>query len=111
MTAQSAQVRAAAHRRKFKKELETEQMSARVRKVVEALGVVDRSTRAVVFAAAGVFLGYAAITFDPGKAKGVDGTLRRFASTSIGPWLLVLVALVLVVFGLYCFCEAGRRRV
>jgi hypothetical protein len=98
-------------RRRFKKELKTEQMSARVRKVVEALGVVGRSTRAVVFAAAGVFLGYAAITFDPGKAKGVDGTLRQFASTSIGPWLLVLVALGLVVFGLYCFCEARWRRV
>ncbi|MEV5705989.1 DUF1206 domain-containing protein [Actinoallomurus sp. NPDC052274] len=98
-------------RRNFEKQLKTEQMSARVRRVVEALGMVGRSTRALVFAAAGVFLAYAAITFDPGKAKGVDGTLREFASTSVGPWLLVLVAFGLVVFGLYSFCEARWRRV
>ncbi|MFL6054829.1 MAG: DUF1206 domain-containing protein [Actinoallomurus sp.] len=97
-------------RKNFEKQLKTEQMSARVRKAVEALGMVGRSTRALVFAAAGVFLGYAAITFDPGKAKGVDGTLREFASTSVGPWLLVLVAFGLVMFGLYSFCEARWRR-
>ncbi|MCO5996746.1 DUF1206 domain-containing protein [Actinoallomurus rhizosphaericola] len=97
-------------RRNFEKRLKTEQMSAGIRKVVEALGMVGRSTRALVFAAAGVFLGYAAITYDPGKAKGIDGTLREFASTSVGPWLLVLVALGLVIFGLYSFCEARWRR-
>jgi Domain of Unknown Function (DUF1206) len=98
-------------RRNFEKRLKTEQMTPRVRRVVEALGMVGRSTRALVFAAAGVFLSYAAITYDPGKAKGVDGTLREFASTSVGPWLLVLVALGLVIFGLYSFCEARWRRV
>lgn len=100
----------AALRRNFERDLKTEQMSPPVRRVVETLGMVGRTTRAVVFAAAGVFLVYAAITFDPKKAKGVDGTLREFATTSVGPWLLVLVALGLVVFGLYCFCEARWRR-
>lgn len=97
-------------RRNFEKQLKTERMSARVRRVVEALGMVGRSTRALVFAAAGVFLGYAGVTYDPGKARGVDGTLREFASTAVGPWLLVLVAFGLVVFGLYSFCEARWRR-
>jgi hypothetical protein len=98
-------------RRHFADPLKTEQMSPRIRRIVEVLGMVGHTTRAVVFAAAGMFLGYAAVTFDPGKARGVDGTLREFASTSIGPWLLVLVALGLVVFGLYCFCESRWRRV
>lgn len=97
-------------RRKFRKQLKTWQMSARTRRVVEVLGMVGRSTRALVFAAAGALLVYAAVTFDPGKAKGVDGTLRQFADTAAGPWLLVLVAAGLVVFGLFSFCEARWRR-
>jgi Domain of Unknown Function (DUF1206) len=96
---------------KFEKKLNTHEMSPPVRKGVKTLGVVGLSTRAVVYAAAGAFLTYAGITFDPGKAKGVDGTLREFAHTGAGPWLLVLIALGLMVFGLYSFCEARWRRV
>jgi hypothetical protein len=96
---------------KFEKKLNTHEMSPPVRKGVKTLGVVGLSTRAVVYAAAGAFLAYAGITFDPGKAKGVDGTLREFAHTGAGPWLLVLIALGLILFGLYSFCEARWRRV
>lgn len=96
---------------KFEQKLNTYQMSPTTQKVVKTLGVIGKSTRAVIYAAAGVFLAYAAITFDPGKAKGVDGTLREFAHTPAGPWLLLLVALGLIVFGLYSFCEARWRRV
>jgi uncharacterized protein DUF1206 len=74
-------------------------------------GGIGIAVRAVVYAAAGAFLAYAGITFDPGKAKGVDGTLREFAHTGAGPLLLVLVALGLIVFGIYSFCEARWRRV
>jgi hypothetical protein len=96
---------------KFEKKLNTHQMSPRVRKAVKAVGIVGRSTRALVYAAAGAFLAYAAISYDPNKAKGVDGTLRQFAQTAAGPWLLVLVALGLVVFGIFSFCEARWRRI
>lgn len=98
-------------RTKFEKKLNTHQMSPQVRKAVKAIGTVGLSTRALIYAAAGVFLAYAAITYDPGKAKGVDGTLRQFATTSAGPWLLVLIALGLIVFGIYSFCEARWRRI
>ena len=95
----------------FEKKLNTHQMSPQVRKAVKAVGMVGQSTRALIYAAAGVFLAYAAITYDPGKAKGVDGTLRQFTKTAVGPWLLVLVALGLIVFGIYSFCEARWRRI
>lgn len=101
----------AAMKTKFEKKLNTHQMSPTTQKVVKTLGVVGKSTRALIYAAAGVFFAYAAIKFDPGKAKGVDGTLREFTHTPIGPWLLVLVAIGLIVFGLYSFCEARWRRV
>lgn len=95
----------------FEKTLNTHRMSPGVRKAVTTVGVVGLSTRALIYAAAGVFLAYAGITYDPGKAKGLDGTLRQFARTPAGPWLLALVALGLIVFGVYSFCEARWRRV
>jgi hypothetical protein len=98
-------------RTKFEKKLKIHEMSPRVRKIVVTIGVIGKSTRALLYAAAGVFVAYAAITFDPKKAKGVDGTLRQFAHTPVGPWLLVLVALGLIIFGVYSFCEARWRRV
>jgi hypothetical protein len=98
-------------RRKFTKKLNTWQMSPRVHKVVEILGMVGRSARGVVFGAVGVFLAYAAIKFDPDKAKGLDGTLRSFAATPGGRWGLIAVAVGLVIFGVYSFCEARWRKV
>lgn len=97
--------------KRFLKRLNTAQMTGRTRKVVETFGSVGRSARGVVFAAAGVFFGYAAITYDQGKAQGVDGTLRQFARTPAGPWLLVLVALGVIAFGVYSWFEARYRRV
>ncbi|MDN3351250.1 DUF1206 domain-containing protein [Actinomadura sp. DC4] len=100
-----------AMRTKFEKKLNTHQMSPAVQKAVKTVGVIGLTARAVVYAAAGVFLAYAGFTYDPDKAKGVDGTLREFAHTGAGPLLLVLVAVGLMVFGLYSFCEARWRRV
>ncbi|WP_243718845.1 DUF1206 domain-containing protein [Actinomadura sp. KC06] len=51
------------------------------------------------------------MAFDPGKAKGVDGTLRESARAPAGPWLLVAVAVGLAIFGVYSFCEACWRKV
>jgi hypothetical protein len=100
-----------AMRTKFEKKLNTHQMSPPVRTTVRVLGIVGKTARAVVYAAAGVFIAYAAISYDPDKAQGVDGTLRQFANTAVGPWLLLVVALGLIVFGVYSFCEARWRRI
>ncbi|MGI5167967.1 DUF1206 domain-containing protein [Spirillospora sp. CA-253888] len=98
-------------RRKFLEKLRTGQMSARTLKIVKILGALGGAARGLVFGGVGVFLAHAAITFDAGKAKGLDGTLREFAATPAGPWLLVAVAVGLVLFGAYCFCEARWRKV
>lgn len=47
---------------------------------------------------------------DGTKAKGVDGVLRSFAQTPFGPWLLILVALGLIAFGIFSFLEAKWHR-
>jgi len=57
-----------------------------------------------------VFLVVAAVKAQPGQAKGIDSALRSLAHTPLGPWLLVLVAIGLVMFGLFSCCEARWRR-
>jgi hypothetical protein len=97
--------------KRFEKRLKLTEMSHRTRQLVEKLGMFGDVARGVVVGLAGVFLVIAAITYDPAKAQGVDGTLREFAKSPLGPWLLALVALGLVAFGAYSMCEARWRRV
>jgi hypothetical protein len=96
-------------RRKFASYLRTAQMSAPTRKVVEGLGVAGYLTRGVVFCIAGAFGVDAAVSFDPQKAQGLDGSLRETAATPLGPWLLVAVALGLVIFGDLSAQPSGLR--
>ncbi|GAB3654219.1 DUF1206 domain-containing protein [Actinocorallia lasiicapitis] len=98
-------------RRKFLKRLSLDGVGAHARKVVETLGVVGVAARGVVFAVFGAFLVVAAVTFDAKKAEGLDGALRKTAATPLGPWLLLAVAVGLVAFGLYSWCESRWRDV
>lgn len=94
----------------FAKNLKQGTMSAAQRRWVLRLGMIGQSARGIVFAAAGWFMLDAALTFDPSRAKGVDSTLRSFAAAPYGPILLILMALGLVAFGLFSWCEARWRR-
>lgn len=83
---------------------------ARTRSIVEKLGMIGNVARGVVFSAIGVFMVIAAARFDPAQAKGIDATLRTFAHTPLGPWLLAVVAIGMAVFGTYSMCEARWHR-
>jgi hypothetical protein len=100
-----------AWQQKFRKRLELSRMNKRTRRIVERLGQIGGIARGTVFATAGIFLVAAAARYQPQQAKGIDSSLRALASTPLGPWLLVLVALGLVTFGVYSLCEARWRRV
>jgi hypothetical protein len=89
-----------------KRELELKPMGRPERQRVEALAKVGLTAKAVIVAAAGVLFVQAALAFDPNKAKGLDGTLKSFAHTPVGPWLLVLIAGGVLAFGLYSLAEA-----
>lgn len=97
-------------KKKFLEEIKTGEMSPTTRKVVTFFGGAGGVARGVVFAAAGVFVLIAAITARAHQAKGMDATLRTFTKTPAGPWLLVLVAVGLVIFGIYSLAEARWRR-
>lgn len=95
----------------FRDEMDLGRLPDRVRQGVEALGVIGGIARGAVFAAAGAILVHAAVSYDPAKAKGVDDTLRSFAQTPVGPWLLVVVATGLLLFGLFSWAVAVWPRV
>jgi hypothetical protein len=85
---------------------------AGTRSLVEKLGVVGGVARGAVTALTGVFLIIAAVRFSPSKAEGIDGSLRAFAHTPIGPFLLIPVALGLVALGLSDLDQnCWRRRI
>jgi hypothetical protein len=100
-----------AWQRAFLKTLQTGQMTTRQRQLANWLGLIGGIARGLVFAGVGVFFIVAGAEHNPGKAKGIDATLRSFAHTPLGPLLLVLVAIGLVIFGCYSFVEARWRRI
>ena len=100
-----------AYKLKFLKHLRMGSASARTRKVVTRLGQIGGIARGLVFATIGVFLVIAAKDANPKQAKGIDSALRALAHTPLGPWLLVVVAIGLMMFGVYSWCEARWRAV
>jgi hypothetical protein len=82
---------------------ETEQRTARL------TGQVGHAARAVTFAIVGVFLVLAAASSDAERAKGLGGALDTLAAQPFGPVLLLVVALGLVAYGLFCMTEARWR--
>lgn len=100
----------AAWQEKFRQGLELGQAGARIGRVMRWLGKFGGMARGVVFVTAGVFLVIAAVRAKPQQAKGIDSALRTLASTPLGPWLLVLVAIGLVMFGLFSLGQAKWQR-
>ena len=97
--------------KKFLDDAKTGEMSEGVRKAYTALGVFGLVARAVVFALIGYGMIKAAIDYDPNKAVGLDGALRKLADASYGPVLLGLVAVGLVGFAAYSIMDARYRKV
>ncbi|WP_405444357.1 DUF1206 domain-containing protein [Streptomyces avidinii] len=100
-----------AARRTFREHLAMGGVPDSVRKAVGFLGVTGGLAQGAVFAAAGGFVVYAAVRYDPEQAKGMDDTLRSFTGTPAGPWLLVAVAVGLMLFGAFSWALARWREV
>jgi hypothetical protein len=95
-----------AWKKQFRQDLQLRELHGHLRRVVEWLGEFGGIARGAVFVTAGVFLTVAAAEARPQQAKGADAALRSLAATPAGPWLLVLVAVGLIMFGAFSCCEA-----
>jgi hypothetical protein len=96
--------------REFLGDLQTGRMRARTRRVVERLGLAGGIARGIVLVIVGIFLIVAADRSQPRQAKGIDSALRVLTQTPAGPWLLGIVAIGLIMFGLYSCCQARWMR-
>lgn len=94
----------------FAEQLSLGGLSSTARTAVIRLGQTGHVARGVVFALFGVLVVAAAVTYDPQKAQGIDGTVKELATQPYGPAVLVVVALGLVCFGVYSFLEVRFRR-
>jgi len=95
--------------RKFVDDLDLDGHSEATRKVITALGSIGFLARGLVFCMIGWFLVESALDNDPNHTGGLDQALRRLAASNHGPGLLRLVALGLIVFGIYRIIEARVR--
>ena len=75
------------------------------------LGRVGTIARGLVFALTGALVTSAAWTYEPAKARGLDGALKTLRDRPYGGLLLGIAAAGLIVFGVYGLCEARYRRV
>ena len=83
----------------------------KARTAVERTGQVGFIAKGVSIGVIGMLVVVAAIQFDPAKASGLDAALRSLTQTPLGPWLLVVVALGLAAYGVFCAFDAKYHRV
>ncbi|MGY1690441.1 DUF1206 domain-containing protein [Geodermatophilus sp. SYSU D01105] len=62
--------------------------------------------KGVAFVLVGAVVGWAAATFDPQRATGLDGALRTVAAEPYGAWVLTVLAAGLASFAVYCLARA-----
>ncbi len=80
-------------------------------RVVFVAGMVGWFGRGVVTAMVGFLVVRAAWRFDPSDASGFDRALRRVSEADYGPPVLLVAALGLITYGIYCLLSAPRREI
>lgn len=98
-------------RKKFLEDLDFASASPTTRKVTTRLGQVGYPGLGVAYGSIGVLVVWAAVTFDPEKAQGLDGALKTLASQPYGPLLLGIVALGLACYGAHSLFAARFHEV
>ena len=86
---------------KFDQQFTPYVLNSNQRNWITRLGQFGTAARGLVFTLIGVFLFQAAYTNDASRAQGIDGVLTTLLRQPAGPWLLGIVALGLIAFGLY----------
>lgn len=98
-----------AYTARFMRQFRTAGMSAKERRWAERVGRFGYAARGVTFSIIGGFLIQAAWQTDPQEAKGLGAAFQVVAQQPYGPWLLAIVALGFVAFGISRFFMARYR--
>lgn len=89
----------------------TEDLAGGAGREVVRLGQAGYLVKGIAFVIVGGLFGWAALTYDPDKAGGLDDALRTVNEAPAGSLLLTVMALGLVAFGVYCFFWARHPKV
>lgn len=100
-----------AYTAKFQNRLSLTGLNAQVRRMVIGVGRLGYAALGVVFTIIGIFMMVAAVQHNPSEAKGLDGALQELTQQPFGQFLLGIVALGLIAYGIYSFVEARYRRI
>jgi hypothetical protein len=92
--------------KRFLKEIDTSDASPQATRLVTRLGQFGFPAKGVALAGVGALLLWAAVTFDPSKAQGLDGALRTILELPFGQIVLTVVAIGIAAFGAFCFVRA-----
>ncbi|BAZ40439.1 hypothetical protein NIES4101_64000 [Calothrix sp. NIES-4101] len=100
-----------AYKGKFRRHFKLYQMSRTEQIWAMRLGKFGIAARGVVFSIIGLFIIVAAIQLDGSQARGLGGALASLAQQPFGPWILGVVALGLIAYGIYSVIEARYRHI
>ncbi|MBE9040069.1 DUF1206 domain-containing protein [Oscillatoriales cyanobacterium LEGE 11467] len=100
-----------AFRAKFRQKLKLHQMSASTEKWVTLVSRIGITARGFVFLLVGGFLIQAARAYDASKAESSEGALKSLENQPFGPWLLAILALGLIAYGVHMGVLARYRQI
>ncbi len=93
----------------FAKRVKETDLDHKVKETLQKVGVAGYTARGVVAGIIGFLFLKAAIQSDPNQAQGTEGAFSFLQSSSYGPYLLAIVAIGLVCYGVFMFVKARYR--
>jgi len=97
-------------RKSFLDDLDLADLPAGTQQWVRRLGVLGYLAKGVVLGIVGILLALAAFQSNAQEAGGLDQALRTLAAQPFGTFALVVVAVGLAAFGVYCFAAARAHK-
>jgi hypothetical protein len=94
----------------FLDDLQSDADSGPAGTAITTLGTVGYVAKGVAIVLVGALFVVAAIEHDPDDAGGLDEALKSLQDQPFGPWLLVIIAVGIAAFGIYCFARARYQR-
>lgn len=99
----------AAYRAKFMRKLERPNVNVKTMDIIRTIGRVGYAARGLVSLIIGFFLVIAGLKHDSSEAKGLSGALESLLQQPYGPYLLAVVGLGLMAYGVFQFMNAKYR--
>jgi hypothetical protein len=94
----------------FLQDLDLNDLPQGTQQWVRRLGVFGYTAKGAVLGIVGVLLATAAFQANPGEAGGLDRALKTLAAQPFGIIALVVVAIGLAAYGVYCFAAARAHK-